>query len=82
MSNVAIILGIAFAFTFMLIANINDTNEFDIVNQKNYESACKYIAERYAGDFKLEPHITCDGFVSSYAIVVNNKTIGYMEFAC
>lgn len=82
MSNVAIILGIAFAFTFVLIANLNDTNGFDIVNQKNYESAYKYIAKRYAGDFELEPHITCDGFVSSYSILINDKTVGYMEFAC
>ena len=80
MKNVlSIILGIAIVFAFGLFLN-NLGPDVEAINEQTYKEVYQQIVdERGTEDFELKSHVTIDGLVDSYQVVVNGEVVEFVQ---
>ena len=79
MKNVlSIIFGIAIVFAFGLFLN-NLGPDVEAINEQTYKEVYQQIIdERGAEDFELKSHVTIDGLVDSYQVIVNGEVVEFV----
>lgn len=80
MKNVlSIIFGIAIVFAFGLFLN-NLGPDAESINEQTYKEVYQQVVdERGAEDFELKSHVTIDGLVDSYQVVVNGEVVEFVQ---
>lgn len=80
MKNVlSIIFGIAIVFAFGLFLN-NLGPDVETINEQTYKEVYQQVVdERGAEDFELKSHVTIDGLVDSYQVVVNGEVVEFIQ---
>lgn len=80
MKNVlSIVFGIVILFALGLFFN-NLGPDIDAINEQSYKEVYQQIVdERGVEDFELHPHVTIDGLVDSYQVVVDGEVVEFVQ---
>lgn len=80
MKNVlSIIFGIVIVFAFGLFLN-NLGPDVETINEQTYKEVYQQVVdERGAEDFELKSHVTIDGLVDCYQVVVNGEVVEFVQ---